>query len=118
MSAIPAVTNPPAAGASERGAALVFALLGLATLTILGVGLTSLSIVGTKMTVNERDTQEALALADAGLAHARKLITFQEWDWGTMTNFLVSGNNVACDGDELSQFPATAGVPPAYYPTL
>jgi hypothetical protein len=100
---------------SQRGAALVFALFGLAVMTILGVGLTSLGMMATKMTSNERDTQQAIALADAGLSHARKLITYQEWDWANMTPLLVSGDGTACNGDELAQAPP--GVP-AGYPTL
>jgi PilX N-terminal len=101
---------------SERGAALVFALFGLATLTVLGLGLTSMGMMATKMTSNERDTQQAIALADAGLAHARKLITFQEWDASNMTMFLIGGDGVACNGDELSQAPVVPA--PAGYPTL
>jgi hypothetical protein len=100
---------------SERGAALIFALLGLATLTILGLGLTSLGMMAMRMTSNERDTQQALGLADAGLAHARKLITYQEWDTTNMSAFLVGGDGNGCTGDELSQAPAIA---PAGYPTL
>jgi hypothetical protein len=104
--------------ASERGAALVFALFGLATLTILGLGLTSLGIMATRMTSNERDTQQALALADAGLSHARKLLTFQEWDSSTMNPFLVGGDGNGCTGDELSQAPVgLPGGTPAGYPT-
>jgi hypothetical protein len=102
---------------SERGAALVFALFGLATLTVLGLGLTSMGMMATKMTSNERDTQQAIALADAGLAHARKLITFQEWDSPNMTPFIAGGDGVACNGDELAQAPAV-GALPAGYPTL
>jgi hypothetical protein len=99
----------PASRHRERGAALVFALLGLATLTILGLGFTSIGMLGATMTRNEKDTQEALALADAGLAHARKMITYQEWDWLNLSPFLTSGNGTACDGDELAQAPT----PPA-----
>jgi hypothetical protein len=100
---------------SERGASLIFALFGLVTLTILGMGLTSLGMMATTMASNERDTQEALALADAGMAHAKKLILFQEWPWDDMTPLLTSGNGTACDGDELAQTPPGA---PAGYPTL
>ncbi len=100
---------------SERGAALIFALLGLVTLTILGMGLTSLGMMATTMAGNERDTQEALALADAGLAHAKKMILFQEWPWDDMTPLLANGNGTACDGDELAQAPPSA---PAGYPAL
>jgi hypothetical protein len=105
----------------ERGAALIFALLGLCTLTILGLGLTGLGMMATRMTSNERDTQQALALADAGLAHSRKLITFNEWDWASLTPFLTGGDGMACTGDELSQVPVppagTAPIP-AGFPTL
>jgi hypothetical protein len=100
---------------AERGAALIFALLGLVTLSLLGMGLTSLGMMATTMASNERDTQEALALADAGLAHAKKMILFQEWPWNDMTPLLTSGDGTACDGDELSQAPPGA---PAGYPTL
>jgi hypothetical protein len=100
----------------ERGASLIFALFGLATLTILGLGLTSLGIVATKMTTNERDTQQALALADAGASHARKMVMFQEWPTNNLSHFLNGGDAVACNGDELSQAPAGAPSPP--YPTL
>ena len=100
---------------SERGVSLIFALVGLAALTILGLGLTSVGMMATKMTTNERDTQDALALADAGLSHAKKLMLYSEWPWDTMTPFLTSGNTVACDGDELSQAPAGA---PVGYPTM
>jgi hypothetical protein len=107
--------------ASERGAALIFALLGLCTLTILGLGLTGLGMMANRMTSNERDTQQALALADAGLSHARKLITFNEWDWANLTPFLTGGDGMGCTGDELSQVPVppagTAPIP-AGYPTL
>ena len=105
----------------ERGAALIFALLGLCTLTILGLGLTGLGMMATRMTSNERDTQQALALADAGLAHARKLITFNEWDWPNLTPFLTGGDGMACTGDELSQVPvppAGAAAIPGGFPTL
>ena len=100
---------------SERGAALIFALLGLVTLTVLGMGLTSLGMMAATMASNERDTQEALALADAGLAQAKKMILFQEWPWDDMTPLLTNGNGAACDGDELAQAPPGA---PAGYPTL
>jgi hypothetical protein len=106
---------PAARLRSERGASLIFALLGLVTLTILGMGLTSLGMMATTMAGNERDTQSALALADAGMAHAKKMILFQEWPWDTMTPLIASGNGTACDGDELAQAPPGA---PGGYPTL
>ena len=115
MSAI-ATTHPqPSRRDPERGASLIFALLGLAVLTILGLGLTSIGMVATKTTTNERDTAEAIALADAGIAHARKMISYQEWPWDTMTNFLNAGDGIACTGDELIAEPPGAPNP---YPDL
>jgi hypothetical protein len=99
----------------ERGASLIFALFGLSTLTILGLGLTSVGIIATRMTTNERDTQEALALADAGASHARKMVMYQEWPTNNLTHLMNGGDAVACTGDELSQAPAGA---PAPYPTV
>jgi hypothetical protein len=103
--------------ASETGAALVFALLGLLALTVLGLSLTGLGIAATTATVNERDTVEALAIADAGIAHAKKLILWKEW--ASLNQFLQNdaGANAgdACTGDELVDAPASPL--PTGYPT-
>jgi hypothetical protein len=96
---------------NDEGVSLIVALFGIVLLTVLGVGLTSLGTMATVSTVNERDAAETLAIADAGIAHARKLILWKEWP--TLDVFLQNGGGTACDGDELADPPATA---PAGYP--
>jgi hypothetical protein len=97
---------------SDRGAALVFAILGLVVLTILGVGLTGIGMVAMNVTNNEAENAEALAIADAGVAHARRLLLWQ--DWKSFNQFLQDGNGTACDGDEFAAAPLSGGP----YPTL
>jgi hypothetical protein len=112
----PTVEAPPRVDSGARndeGVSLIVALFGVVLLTILGVGLTSLGTMATVSTVNERDAAETFAIADAGIAHARKLMLWQEWP--DLNRFLQNGNGTACDGDELSAAPA--GVLPTGYPT-
>jgi len=97
--------------AHDEGAALIFALLGLAALTALGIGITTVGIVATTVTVNERETARAFSIADAGIAHARRLILWQEWD--SFDQFLQNVGGTACDADELAAAPA-APLPPGY----
>jgi hypothetical protein len=97
----------------EQGVALVFVLIMLSVMTMIGLGITGIGMVATTVTVNSGETAGALAIADAGLAHARRLIMWQEWP--TLNVFLQNGNGTACDGDELSAAPAGA---PAGYPAL
>jgi hypothetical protein len=103
----------PAPARSDAGVSLVVTVFGIVLLTVLGFGLTSLGTMATISTVNERDSAEAWAIADAGIAHARKLMLWQEWP--SLNLFLQNGNGTACDGDELSGPPA--GPLPAGYPT-
>jgi hypothetical protein len=102
-------------GDHDRGAALVFALLGLMSLTVLGLGLMTLTLSATTATGNERDTVRALLIADTGIAHARKLILWKEWQ--SFDQFLKndtgSNSGVGCTGDELVDAPA-APLPPGY----
>ena len=110
------VEAPPRVDSTARndeGVSLIVALFGVVLLTILGVGLTSLGTMATVSTVNERDAAETLAIADAGIAHARKLMLWQEWP--DLNRFLQNGNGTACDGDELSAAPV--GPLPTGYPT-
>src|SRR5687767_14708184 len=96
---------------SERGVALVVALMGVAILTVLGVAITGLGIMAATASRNERESHEALAIADAGISHAKRLILWQEWS--SFNQFLQNVGGVACDSDELSQPPA-APLPPGY----
>lgn len=92
--------------AAEQGVALVFVLIMLSVMTMIGLGITGIGMVATTVTANSGETAGALAIADAGLAHARKLIMWTEWP--TLNAFLQSGGGVACDGDELAAPPAMA----------
>lgn len=96
----------------EQGVALIFVLIMLAVMTMIGLGITGLGMVATTVTVNASETAGAVAIADAGIAHARRLIMWQEWP--NLNIFLQGGAGVACDGDELAAAPATplpAGFP-------
>ncbi|HUF24319.1 MAG TPA: hypothetical protein VMN81_09340 [Vicinamibacterales bacterium] len=97
----------------EQGVALVFVLIMLSVMTMIGLGITGIGMVATTVTVNAGETAGALAIADAGLSHARRLILWQEWT--SLNVFLQNAGGVACDGDELSAVPAGA---PAGYPAL
>ena len=108
----PNTDAPPDLG-RDAGASLLITLFGLVLLTVLGFGLTGIGTRATVSTMDERDAVEALAIADAGIAHARKLILWQEWL--SLDQFLQNAGGTACDGDELSVAP-TAPLP-AGYPT-
>ena len=96
----------------ERGSALIFVLLGLSVLTVLGVGITGLGMASLANAKTERETTEVLAIADAGISHAKKLILWQEWN--SFDQFLQNGADpVACGGDELSVQPS-APLPTGY----
>jgi hypothetical protein len=103
----------PAPLRNDAGISLIVTVFGIVLLTVLGFGLTSLGTMATISTVNERDSAEAWAIADAGIAHARKLMLWQEWP--SLDLFLQNGNGTACDGDELAGPPA--GTLPTGYPT-
>jgi PilX N-terminal len=101
-------------GGRERGSALVMTIIALSVLTVLGLGLTGLGMMSLATSANERELNEALGIADAGIAHARKLILWQEWS--SFNQFLQRGDGVGCSGDEL-EAPPIAG-PPSVYPSL
>jgi hypothetical protein len=98
----------------EQGVALVFMLIMLSVMTMLGLGITGVGMVATTVTVNSSETAGALAIADAGVAHARRLIMWQEWM--SLTPFLQGGDGVACTGDEVAAAPPMPV--PAGYPAL
>lgn len=96
---------------SEQGVALVFVLIMLSVMTMIGLGITGIGMVAITVTTNASETANALAIADAGLSHAKKLILWQEWP--SLDVLLQNGAGTACDGDELADPPAGA---PAGYP--
>ncbi len=105
---------------SERGVSLAFALFGLLVLTILGLGLTGIGMTSMTVASNEAENSEALAIADAGIAHGKRLLLWQ--DWTSFDQFLQAGDGTACNGDEFSVAPLNGGLTPyppvpASYPT-
>lgn len=88
---------------NERGIALVVVLIMLGVMTIIGLGITSMGMLATTVTVNTRETASAFAIADAGIAHAKRILLWQEWPSPNV--FLQNVNGTACDGDELSAAP-------------
>jgi hypothetical protein len=105
---------------SERGMSLPFALFGLVTLTILGLGLTGIGMTSLTVASNEAENNEALQIADAGIAHGKRLLLWQ--DWMSFDQFLQAGDGTACNGDEFSVAPLNGPLTPyppvpASYPT-
>ncbi|HEV8131294.1 MAG TPA: PilX N-terminal domain-containing pilus assembly protein [Acidobacteriota bacterium] len=74
---------------SEKGAALIFALLGLTLLTLLGLAFSFHANIEYRISENYVTHQEALAIADAGLNTAKA--TLQKNDFNT---FLVTQSDV------------------------
>jgi hypothetical protein len=99
---------------SERGMSLPFALFGLVTLTILGLGLTGIGMTSLTVASNEAENNEALQIADAGIAHGKRLLLWQ--DWNSFDQFLQAGDGTACNGDEFSVAPLNG--PPTAYPPV
>jgi hypothetical protein len=59
---------------SQRGAALPLVLLALLFLTLLGFMAMSTSSVEVRLSANERDYQQAVYTADAGISHMRAVL--------------------------------------------
>lgn len=57
---------------SERGAALITALIILTLLTLIGIAATNTSTLETMISSSERSRTEALYAAEAGIEHARR----------------------------------------------
>jgi hypothetical protein len=103
----------------QRGAALIGALLLLLIVTVLGLALNSISTSDVSMVSNTQDSQEALAVAESGLAHARALLVWPNViPGGTLSVFdtyMQTGDAKACTGDELNgSFPKGTKVPKDY----
>lgn len=95
----------------QRGVALVAVLLSLLLITLLGLALTAMAMLSVTISTNDREASEAFYIADAGVAHARRLILLQPPAGPDFDSFLRAGNGVACDGDELSVAPAPPLLP-------
>lgn len=102
----------------ESGMALVTALVTLMLVTVIGLSITSLGMLSVTVATNDRETNEALAIADAGLTHARSLLLNQVWitppvppGAGPFDQLLQVGDGTACSGDEFSAAPSNAAQP-------
>lgn len=97
---------------SQRGAALVFTIIGLAVITVMGLAITALGMASTSMAVQEGQTREALSVADAGIEHGKRLLLWQEW--ASLNQFLQRGDATGCSWDEFEGVPG--GTLPVGYP--
>lgn len=99
----------------ESGMAMMTALVTLLLVTVLGLSLTAVGMLSVTAANNERETNEALAIADAGLTHAKALLLNQVWVTPPAstgyTMLLTLGNGTACDGDEFAVVPGFASSP-------
>lgn len=100
---------------AESGMAMMTALVTLLLVTVLGLSLTAVGMLSVTVASNDRDTNEALAIADAGLTHARALLLNQVWVTAPgssgYTQLLALGDGAGCSGDEFSLVPAFASSP-------
>lgn len=60
---------------SEEGSVLIIALIMLVMLTLLGISATTTSNIEVQIADNERNYQRAFYVADAGIEHARSMLT-------------------------------------------
>ncbi len=104
------MTSHPREPKNEHGMALVTAMVTLLMVTVLGVALTSVGVVSVTVANNDRENVEALAIADAGITHAKALLLNQVWING-YDPLLVSGDGTACNLDEFATEPAGASSP-------
>jgi hypothetical protein len=94
----------PADRAGERGAVLVMALLIALIVTLLGMSLATFGNHSLTASKDERQADDALVVADAGLTHAKAILSSAVWDY--FTTVLQVGDGAGCTGDELSAAPA------------
>lgn len=94
----------PADRAGERGAVLVMALLIALIVTLLGLSLATFGNRSVGSAREERQQDDALVVADAGLTHAKAILSALVMDY--FTPILGVGDGNGCTGDELSAAPA------------
>jgi Tfp pilus assembly protein PilX len=80
---------------SEKGVALVVALMSMLLLTALGLGLAMTTMTETMITANYRDAGEAMYAADAGIERVMQdLLTIPDWNrilTGTAQSSFIDG---------------------------
>jgi hypothetical protein len=116
MTMHPRDTAPPLdAAGSERGIALLIAIMSTLLLTALGLGLVLTTITETSITANYRDGGEALYAADAGVERVMQdLLTIPDWNrilaGGIQSSFIdgsPGGTRALPDGRTLDLTAAT-----------
>jgi PilX N-terminal len=94
---------------SERGVALIIALMATLLLSALGMGLVMTSMTETMITNNYRDSGEAMYAADAGIERVMQdLLTVPDWNGilagGVQSSFIdgaPTGERVLHDGSTI-----------------
>ena len=89
--------------AGDRGAVLVMALLIALIVTLLGMSLATFGNRSVNSAKDERQADDALVVADAGLTHAKAILSAIVLDY--FNPILQVGDGVGCTGDELSAVP-------------
>lgn len=99
----------------ESGVAMITALAALLLVTVLGVSITTLGMMSVTVAGNDRESNEALAIADAGMTHAKALLLNQVWVTPPGSSgysvLLTLGDGTSCNGDEFSVVPTFASSP-------
>ena len=62
---------------NERGHALFLALLAIVFVSVVGIGLLTVSANSNKITVYERQNQALYYIAEAGINHSKSLLYFK-----------------------------------------
>lgn len=85
----------------EKGAALVIALLVMSVLSLLGAAFLTISSTESQIAFNERDSIQALYIAEAGLARAKRDLLYDIYNDinGFSNRFLASPDGVSIDSD-------------------
>jgi hypothetical protein len=100
---------------SERGMALIIALMSMMLLTALGLGLVMTTMTETMITANYRDSGEAMYAADAGVERVMQdLLTISDWNrvlaglqQSSFVDGAPSGMRTLADGTEIDLTAAT-----------
>lgn len=85
----------------EKGAALVIALLVMAVLSLLGAAFLTISSTESQIAFNERDSIQALYIAEAGLARAKRDLLYDTYNDinGFSNRYLASPDGLYTDSD-------------------
>lgn len=102
------IKKPLKTNKKEGGAALVTAIFAILLVTLIGTALHYMATISLTVAVNDRDNVEAFYIADAGIEHAKTLVSKVEKSKYSL--ILKAGANPLPDtGDELS-VPPSSGI--------